>query len=413
MYLRPFTSSLCLVVRASLCAALAAAGLAMVAVPSAGAAVSGQTEIRVVSKGKASKSLRKQGVRMRAIRPAKLSRGELALPVARLNVARRTTITHRGGLVMRRGKRRVGFRAFQVRLGDKRTVVARSGKRRITLLVIRRGRVRAQSSDSASLSGGKAVLTRKGARLIKRKLRLRRLPAGALGASGIKAARTEEEGRTQAPSTTPTSPAPRGGSDTTSPTTSRAVGTDWIASTIPDGTQSLKSWIRYILGGPPGSGVGASVTPSEGATQIAADNPSDYRLTVASASTAPDGVTTIEHDGRIRYHKPQHSIDQQIADLTMVIAADGQTGQVIADGQYQESAMLWAPGATFPYSDKHVLDLNLAGIDPKREPNGSVTWENVPATVSQEASDTGYISYDKGTPWGRFTITAPGEDVRP
>lgn len=409
-------SSLRLVRRAGLCGALMATSLAATAVPTAGAAVSGETNLTVVSKGKASKSLRSQGVSTRAIRPATLRRGRLTVPAVRLASGRRTTVTHRGGLLLRRGKQRVGFRALQVRIGERRTVVARAGRRRITLFTIRRGRLTARSSDTVRLAGGTAVITRKAARLIKGRLRLRRLPVGALGRSGLSArsddlpAQGDQPGRpgqpapSDPPRPAPDPPAP-GGETPIGPATGSS---DWVGSTLPEGQQSLKSWINYILRGPPGSGFGASVEPSEGAGRIAAGNDYDYRLPVVGAAVSSTGERIVQHSGRIRYHKPQHGIDNQIANLRMVIAPDGRSGRVLADGQYQEGGGIGTPGTgSLTYRRQHVLDLDLTGVTPQRGTDGSVTYQNVPAKVSPEGAED-EIPYVAGTPWGSFTITANG-----
>ncbi len=385
----------------------------------ASAAPSGRTQVDLASAGKVVKSLRAQGVRLGALAPAKLSGSRLVLPLARVKAGSPVALAHGGGLRLRRGRRAATLRGFTIRVGRNAAVSTRLGAARRPLLRIAAGTGRPavdRERGTAVLSGARLLLTRRGARALARALGLERLPAGLLGRASLSA---RFPGRAGEPDSRPPaepgppaqpSPAPDPSPSPAPPQSSPAATghTEWEASHL-QGSNDLKSFINYILGGPPGSGVGASVTPSQGAEAIHPEgDPNrrfDYRLPVVSSSTSA-GVTNVTHTGQIRYHKPQHGIDDQIRNLTFELPATG-TGRVLADGQ---SGSWLGPAGPAPmpmaYSRKHVLDLALTGITPTVG-NGTLTYEDVPATVAAGSPMEEQLGYEAGRPWGRFTITFP------
>ncbi len=130
--------------------------------------------------GPAAESLRAQGVKV----PAKL-----ALPVTAGTVSRSATLDMGKRLTLRRGKRSVTLSRWQARLGTRATLTARVAGRRIVVL---RGRAKGLQLDagtrSARLRGAALTLDRGAARVVKRRLGLRRAPQGRLGRMTIRAA---------------------------------------------------------------------------------------------------------------------------------------------------------------------------------------------------------------------------------
>jgi hypothetical protein len=181
----------------------------------------------------------------------------------------------------------------------------------------------------------------------------------------------------------------------------RELGTDWTANGLP-GALDLRSWIRYI------GGV-AGVEPSAGATRPDANDPNSYRFPHADAWIQQEtGETVVASSGQVRFSFTSHYIDNRIVDPQFRIAADGQSGRVIADGQ-GSGDMAEAMNGNWqvdPYQDVHLLDLDVdAGTKVVSADGEHTTWVGVPAYIA--ATGERYLSYAAGTRYGFFTITAP------
>ncbi len=390
-------------VLAATAAALTAAALG--APPALGAGPTTQ----IVLGGSAADSLRAQDVRLRATKPASLHGRRLVLPVAATaaNAGAGAPIPHAGGLRLTRAKRTATLSALRVTPGPPATVTARVGGRTVRVFTIR---------------AGKVALTNAGASALRRALGLRRLKAGSFGATATTFAAPStspaEPAAPPAPSEPPAPPAVEapapappapssptpGGGGVTQPVDPPAdpdpilLPTDWTASGL-EGSLDMKSWINYVLRG------GGTVTASDGATRIAADNPHDFRFeTTAVAVDAATGVTTIDLRGTIAYAYPAHNIDQRMSNPTIEIAADGQSARVIADGQYSVWANPDAP--PIPFTRVHVVDLDLSAVTPTLSADGRTrTWTDVPATIAEGAGEE--MVYGPGSNWGHLTFSVP------
>ncbi len=382
--------------------ALSACGVAL-STASAAAAPSGKARLTLTTHSRVMKSLRAQGVNVRAVAPARGDRTRLTFPLAGVEDGPALTLVYRGGLRLTNGPRSAVVRGFRVTLGRRAALSVRLGRLRAKGLAFASGRPAVnRERGTARLLGVRLGLTRKGALAVRRELGLQRLPAGTLARASFRAG---FEGRPETPAPTQPGPTPQP-APAPEPAPPALSTTVWESSHLPGCSScDLKSFIKYILGGPPGSGVGASVTPAGGADWLHPQrHPArdfDYTLPAVSSSTA-GGVTTVEHTGEIRYHKPQHFLDNRIRNLEFEIPSVGTAGRVLADGQH--TARFDPSQAPVPYADEHVMNLDLSGVTPTPVPGGLV-YREVPATVAETGQDE--LGYETGRPWGRFTITVP------
>lgn len=180
---------------------------------------------------------------------------------------------------------------------------------------------------------------------------------------------------------------------------------DWSARWLP-GSLNLRTFVRYLRTDPSGG-----VTLSGGGSLPAPLDPWGYRLTQSDAwKDQATGDTLIQLRGTMRQSMPSHFIDIRIVDPIVRIAADGKSARVFASGQ---GSGVMNPGATEPtvdpFTDVHLLDLDLTRSGPRRTAAGSTTsWLRAPATIASIEAQR-YLSYGQGTPYGTWTLTAPSD----
>ncbi len=171
---------------------LALAALALLAPASASAASAGSTQIDLG--GRASKSLRSQGVVLKAKHPARIVDGVLRLPVSTGIVTSTAYLNQRGGLVVRRklkGRwRSLTISELQLRIGARSSVVGSVGRTRLTVFTLAAPASTPSlnaRNGSVSLRGASVTLTRKAGTAIKRALKLRKRPGGRFGTATVEA----------------------------------------------------------------------------------------------------------------------------------------------------------------------------------------------------------------------------------
>jgi len=390
---------------------LVAVGVVL-ACPAGAAAATPDGSAEIALAGKASERLAAANVRITAGAPADATAGRIRLPVRGVRIAASARLDHAGTLRLRKGKRAVTLRRLRTTLGDDSRLTALVGDRRIRFAVLAPARSRPLTLDAgAGLAAGRgirATLTPAAARMLRRALKAKRLRAGRLGT-------VEANGRLVADTpprpADPPAPAPQ---PAPSPQPAHDIGhTDWVASTL-TGSMNLKTFTNYLLTNwpavPPAmeSGPG-TVVASGGATRIDPANPYDHRLEIHAAEREPDGAVRITHAGRVDYRLPAHSIDNRIADPEVVIAPGGASAKVYADGHATSMSSAGAPPV--PFTDEHVLDLDLSGIPSEVGADGTRTWHDVPAVISATGQEE--LGYGPGSAWGAWTITVPAADTDP
>jgi hypothetical protein len=358
--------------------------LALVIPATAGAADRGTTTL----------DLSLKGVRAAAVWPAALSRtGALTLPVTSVTGQ---TVRHAGGVRLSRGERRLTLTQIRLRLaGDASLVTAVIGGRRTTVFVLRGTALHVTAKAATKLRSALGAKVR--GRVGRATMRLSSVTATAPSTSAPAPAPAAAAPPAATPPASDPAPPPPGEVPVS------GDGTRWISSGLP-ADQDHKSWINYVTS--PAWLNSGTVTPSDGAARIAADNKYDYTLTPTTVSRTL-GAATLNHTGKLAYKLTLHSIDQSIQNLTFVIPALGSTGQVIADGQSNDRDLIGAPPV--PFVRTHVLDLQLSGIVPAIGADGDVTYTNVPAVIAEGAEDE--VGYAAGRPWGSFTFTIPGSSA--
>ncbi|HEX5714201.1 MAG TPA: HtaA domain-containing protein, partial [Solirubrobacterales bacterium] len=181
-----------------------------------------------------------------------------------------------------------------------------------------------------------------------------------------------------------------------------ALRTDWTGNGL-TGSFNLRTWINY-LGGNTGVEVGA------GATRPASVDPYSFRFSLADAwIQGESGETVIANQGAVRYTYPAHYIDTRLVDPEIRIAADGESGVVIADGQgngTMAEALEKGETVTYPYSDRKLIALDFSDVEPVTSADGTVqTWTRVPATIHADGASV--LQYEAGSNYGFMTISVP------
>lgn len=339
----------------SVATVLALTALPAVALPAAaGAAASGSTTIEL--KGAAASALNAQKVRVSAQKPARATASRIVLPVSGGTVATGATLKHGGSVTFRST---VGGRArsarltgWQTRIGTREVAVsAKLAGKRVTLFALtapKRDVSLDAANRTATVDGGRARLTAAGAKALRNRLALRRLPAAPLGAVKVTAKlgpgtnRSTGTGNVPTPTNpgSPTTPTPTTPSPT-NPTPRQcqgfSVGSVPVASAPLDRagfpaaasvtTAAVRwypraTWIRYINSG---MRAGDGVTPSDGATAGPEEvQPgASFRLiysysfapnTAASWYDATANAGVLAFTGTVRFAWEDHGIDITMKD---------------------------------------------------------------------------------------------------
>jgi hypothetical protein len=346
-------------------ATVALALLVAFAAPPAGAtAARGTTTIDL--DGGAVRALRAQGATITAGRPARIVRSQLRLPVRDGFVGSTATINFDGSLTLRHGKRSLRIERLQARLGRSVRIAATVRGARLTLFTAGRRSSLDAAVGTASLRNAPLKMTRAAATVVKRALKLRRLPVGGVGRATVDAVVTATA---KAPATSgqPGSPsAPPQSAPITDelPLLARpASAVDVTSATV---TWHVRdSWVRYISAGsgssPIGSAIAGAAIPPE--QHPCSDSPGSapplvYSYTlpfVRGWHDAASGRTALYSSGGVRFLFPAHGIDLEVNDLE--IELNGSASRVIARFDGRQS--------TNPGNKRAVLvDLANAGPAP-------------------------------------------------
>jgi hypothetical protein len=347
------------------------------------------------------------GITLRAVAPARRLQRVVQLPVTNAAVGTGATVELGGTLRFSARRNAVDVKALSLSVSASSvTISGRTGTSRLKLFTLALKRPATLRDGGISLAGARVALTKAAATKLKAKLRLRRTPSTkALGTFGVNWAPHHDETPAPAPivttpAATPTpTPTPAAGCPDFAATPANSV--DWFACDLP-GALDLHSWTDYVqrpFAPVPCQGPQGTVTASGGAARI--DSAYDHRFPIASVDEA-GATTTIQLNGQITYAMPVHGIDEAIGSLKIVLTGDH--GEVYADGRFKDTDMSAAACTTPPtgYTGKHVLDLDLTGIQPVTA-GGVKRWVHVPAKVVAGTGVIGGGQYD-GRAWGAFTI---------
>lgn len=312
----------------------------------------GGVTLRIGRGAKSAKALAAARVTIRPIAPARRRGARLRLPVRTIAVGRAATVALRGGIRFVAGKRVAKLRSLRLRLtAGRATVSARTGGRRIAVVVAKLARGRAKldrSGLTAKLAGARVRLTARAARLLRARLAVRGLRAGGLGrlrvdarskrGTGGAAPRSGGGGGARHPGG-PGSSGPGPGAPTSGPISGEPPVLTRPATAVDVGDIEIvwyprDSWIRYLTSGigtaTPENGFFASGGATKAPATTSAEHPcsdvayggtpSDsfdfaYRYAPRSGWYDPEtGAAAVYGAGSVRFRWQSHGIDLVASD---------------------------------------------------------------------------------------------------
>jgi hypothetical protein len=396
--------------------AVAATASPAAATPSATSAVvgSGDVALTVDGNGKAAKGLRAGGVEVAPVKPATKRGKRIALPVQNVTVGGESaTVVLRGGVAFKAGKRSLKLSGLRVKLTTERaTVSAMAGKSRATVLAatLPKGKAKLDSSKlTARLVGAKLALTPKGARLLRSKLAISDIPAGALGKLGVDA--KPRSGGGTGGTGGGTGGSGQGGGPVAGPIKNELPILARPAGAVDVTGASLNwrprvSWLCYIAST---SVFGGTVNgPTE--TLPCPPNLGGPRDLVGSFKDFPfkngwyhaaTGTAAIYFQGGVGFRYPAHGINFSSANPEVEINPGASRAIFTFNG---------SEGTKYDNQRGVLVDLHPSAI--QTPPSGEVTYDAVPATVPADAGASVFAGfYAGGDEFGSlsvsFTVPAP------
>ena len=407
---RPFASSLRLLL---VVAAMASFTFVAAAPASAAIETTGSGTVAIGS-GKAGKALGKARVSVVAVKPATSKRKggltSVVAPASSVAVGSTTTVGLRGGIAFKRGKAKASFSKLKVKITQKRaTVTGVLGGKRLSLVTGSAASVIDPVERRIRLSGAKVSLTGDAAKALRKKLKLRKLPAGPAGTLSVSVRWTEilplvdpyfeQCGIAASSKLNGSLPAPAPLPVLTGAKPTVGAGVNW---------GFRESFRNYIFG------AGGSMQALDGAGLVqTGPSPSSFTWPNAPGSyTANDPVdlnddqAIVNSTGSVLFCNSPHGFRVVISNPTVVI--DGDQGRIIADVDANFTNK-WIPSQRIDFAT-----LDLTGVTPFYNRSGAeVTWSDVPVKLTQSGADaicgTGdapVCGYAEGNPLDPISVTA-------
>jgi hypothetical protein len=381
--------------------ALAACAAVVAAPASASAAAgSGGVTLTLGGTGKAAESLADASVKPGAIAPAKKRAKRVTLPVQSITVGKSATVALRGGVSFKAGKRTLRLRSVRVALTAKRaTVSAKAGKRRVAVFAAKLPKGKAKldrSKTTAALSGAKLALTPKGAKLLRAKLGVSGIAAGALGKLGVDA-RPKGGGGGGGPGGGPGGDGPKSGPLGNAPSilTRPAGAVDVTSASL--SWRPRESWIQYINGGE-GTSVfgGAANGPAETRPGQSALVYSFVDFPFASGwYEAATGKAAIYFQGGVGFRWSAHGINFSTAKPEIEI--NGGASRAIFTFNGTENTK---------YDNQRGVLVDLHPSSIQTPPNGPVTYTDVPGTIPEDTGASVFAGfYPANSDFGTLTVS--------
>jgi hypothetical protein len=351
-------------------ARLALPGLLIALLAAAAPAADGAALLRL--DGPAMTQLRKAGVRVSAVAPARRSEHTVRLPARALAVeAGARYVPLDGGLRVAAGGRSVNVSGLELQLTGFPSLSVRTGTRRLALLTLDRHSGGWTISDAAASVDGAAVrLTSAGAALLRRRLGRAAIRPGRLGRLSVEAA--------SAPAA-PVAAVPAG-----APPGARAV----TAGTVRWAPRP--SWLGYLR---QGEGARAEGPASFDGTAYALPVTGGwYDPATQTASIHTSGVTTFRYSG--------HGIDIALGDWSYALGATTAT----AAATVVRASHLADAGRSDLLGPQVVIAQIAPGANPVAD-GGAVTWSDLPLALAPGGA-TVFDAYPPGSEQGRVSISA-------
>lgn len=389
----------------SLLAALLCALVVAVAPSAAGASTAsaaattqaGTGSSRLSLEGRGLRALRRQGVRMSATSPVRVSRGALTLPVSSGALDSVVRIDSRGALTLRKGRRRLRLAAPQVRLTrTKGSVTARVGRRRVTLFTLRAARGKAlkvnTATGRATLQSARVTLPRSAGRRIRRALRLGRTPTGTLGTVTV-VATFRPEGPVARPLPGPEPPV------LARPATAvdvRVNGMVW------EPRQSFVDYMNTQAAPSGGSYTSAGAAPAAGQPEDRGKGAIVYRFAYRPLRgwwDPPTRTAALYYAGTVNFRFYAHGID-----------IDTKDPEIELNGAASRAIFRLGGRRSTPYGNKRGVLVNLdpaTATAPRCATTGKVvTCNDIPARVPADAGGSVFAGfYQPGDQFGDISVS--------
>ena len=358
---------------------------------------SGTGSSRLTLEGRGLRALRRQGVRLSAARPVRVSRGALKLPVSTGAVASVVRLDSRGALVLRKGGRRLRLASPQVRLTrTKGSITGRVGGRRVTLFTLKAARGKAlrvnTATGRATLQSAKVTLPRSTGRRIRRALKLARTPAGGFGTVTVIA--------TLGRGTPLAKPLP----GPEPPVLARpATAVDVRADSI--GWEPRQSFVDYMntqAAPSGGSYTSAGAAPAAGQPENRGKGATVYRFgyrPVRGWWDAPSQTAALYYAGTVNFRFFAHGID-----------IDTKDPEIELNGAASRAIFRLGGRRNTPYGNKRGV---LLGLDPTTTTaprcataGKTVTCNDIPAKVPADAGGSVFAGfYQPGDQFGDISVS--------
>jgi hypothetical protein len=174
-----------LILPALIAALISACLLLAVGAAPAGATATTTDSVVSIPLGKLGAGFRAKGVKVRAVSPARIAKGQLRLKATDVSVASATSasVVLRGGLTLKRGKKSLKIQGLMIKAdGNRVSITGKVGKKRLTVLSGRAGVPVVQGVTQQVVAPAIDVkLSTKVARSIRSSLKLKKTPSAKLG----------------------------------------------------------------------------------------------------------------------------------------------------------------------------------------------------------------------------------------
>lgn len=375
-------------------AALAALAMSAVAASGAGAAGAEGSAALALANHSKGRTLSGQGVKLQAGAPASLAANQLTLPVTALELGAKPAAGLNGGFAFSKGGRTVAVTGIRIDVASGSLVGRVEGSE---MPIFRLGA--AVSVDvpagSFSLREGKLRLTPAAAKLLRRKLALKR----ALVHKGVgmiwvlaQAERPATAGRAERKPAEPTG---------------KAVAV--TAGSLAWGV--LASWRSYVYANM-GPGSVGTITLGEGATASGplqeASSFVELPATGGSYERRVDGdLLSLRTEGSVTFAKPGHCIvEVRLSELEVKL--DGANSALVSNGKYdidrvEGGACADEPAVSLP--GLRLAELDASAVAPTYSADGrTITWSGIPAKLTEAATSMFGGNYPAGKELDPVTI---------
>jgi Htaa protein len=387
-------------IRLPLLAIVACAAAAAAPAGASAAAGSGGVTLTLGGSGKAAKSLTDAGVKPGAIAPATKRGKRVTLPVQSIAVGRSATVALRGGVSFKVGKRVLKLRSARVALTARQaTVSAKAGKRRVALFAaaLTKGKAKLdRSKTTAELTGAKLALTPKGAKLLRDKLDVGGIAAGAIGKLGV-AARPKSGGGNGG-----SGGGPGGGGPQTGPLGEEPPILARPAGAVNVSSASLtwrprESWIQYIH---TGNGTSVFGGATNGPLEVKSGDPEArvYSFGFPFANgwyEAATGKAAIYFQGGVGFRYSGHGIN-----------FSSSKPEIEINGGASRAIFTFNGAEDTKYDDERGVLVNLHPSPIQAPPDGTVTYTDVSATIPAETGASVFAGfYPANSDFGTLTVS--------